>query len=83
MNSGKESLGESALSCRDYMDWLKYETAARAGGFNVICGVDEAGRGPLAGTVCAAAVVLAPGQVIDGVNDSKKTFRKEKERTFW
>lgn len=82
MNSGKESLGESALSCRDYMDWLKYETAARAGGFNVICGVDEAGRGPLAGPVCAAAVVLTPGQVIEGVNDSKKLSEKKREALF-
>ncbi len=64
------------------MEWLKYETAARNCGFNVICGVDEAGRGPLAGPVCAAAVILAPAQVIEGVNDSKKLSEKKREALF-
>lgn len=64
------------------MDWLQYETAARNSGFNIICGVDEAGRGPLAGPVCAAAVILAPGQIIDGVNDSKKLTEKKREILF-
>lgn len=40
-------------------------------GFNCICGVDEAGRGPLAGPVCAAAVILPVGAVIPGLDDSK------------
>ena len=43
-------------------------------GYNLVCGVDEAGRGPLAGPVCAAAVILKPDTVIEGLNDSKKHF---------
>ena len=41
-------------------------------GYKIICGVDEAGRGPLAGPVCAAAVILPPNAEIPGLNDSKK-----------
>jgi ribonuclease HII len=47
-----------------------------------IAGVDEAGRGPLAGPVVAAAVILPKGLVIDGVNDSKKLSAKQRERLF-
>ena len=46
------------------------------------CGVDEAGRGPLAGPVCAAAVILPEGVIIDGVNDSKKLSEKKRESLF-
>ena len=48
-------------------------------GTGVICGVDEAGRGPLAGPVYAAAVILPRGVVLDGVNDSKKLSEKKRE----
>lgn len=51
-------------------------------GFPVICGVDEAGRGPLAGPVCAAAVILPRGLEIEGVNDSKKLSEKKREALF-
>lgn len=64
------------------VDWHKYENAARAKGFKAICGVDEAGRGPLAGPVCAAAVILPPDCVIDGLNDSKKLSEKKREALF-
>lgn len=64
------------------MDWLEFEKKALEEGFSVICGIDEAGRGPLAGPVVAAAVVLHPGQVIDGVNDSKKLTEKKREALF-
>ena len=47
-----------------------------------LCGVDEAGRGPLAGPVCAAAVMLPPGLVIPGLNDSKKLTEKKREKLF-
>lgn len=47
-----------------------------------LCGIDEAGRGPLAGPVCAAAVVLPAGLVIDGINDSKKLTEKKRELLF-
>ena len=64
------------------MDWLKYEKEAIAKGYNSICGVDEAGRGPLAGPVCAAAVILPKGEIIEGVNDSKKLTEKKREALY-
>lgn len=64
------------------IDWLKYENEAKADGFNIVCGIDEAGRGPLAGPVCAAAVILPDGCIIDGVNDSKKLTEKKREQLF-
>lgn len=51
-------------------------------GFQVICGIDEAGRGPLAGPVCAAAVILPFGTDIPGLNDSKKLSEKKREALF-
>ena len=51
-------------------------------GFNCICGVDEAGRGPLAGPVCAAAVILPVGAVIPGLDDSKKLTEKKREALY-
>ena len=61
-------------------DLWKYEHEAFAAGYETVCGVDEAGRGPLAGPVCAAAVILPPDVQIDGLNDSKKlTDRKRRE----
>lgn len=64
------------------LDWLKFEKEAKANGFNAVCGVDEAGRGPLAGPVCAAAVILPEGKIIEGVNDSKKLSEKKREALF-
>ena len=51
-------------------------------GFTLLCGVDEAGRGPLAGPVCAAAVILPRGLVIEGLNDSKKLSEKRREALY-
>ncbi len=51
-------------------------------GYSIVCGVDEAGRGPLAGPVCAAAVILPPGLVIPGLNDSKKLSDKKRRALF-
>lgn len=59
-----------------------YEQAAGLSGFKFICGVDEAGRGPLAGPVCAAAVILPFGTEIEGLNDSKKLSEKKREQLF-
>ncbi len=59
-----------------------FEEAAKAKGFSFICGVDEAGRGPLAGPVCAAAVILPDGCDIPGLNDSKKLSEKKREALF-
>ncbi len=58
------------------------EQRCREAGFDVICGVDEAGAGPLAGPVYAAAVVLPMGLVIEGLNDSKKLTEKKREKLF-
>lgn len=51
-------------------------------GFAPVCGVDEAGRGPLAGPVCAAAVILPQGIEIEGLNDSKKLSEKKREALY-
>lgn len=64
------------------MDWLLYENEALSNGYKIICGVDEAGRGPLAGPVYAAAVILPEGHIVDGVNDSKKLSEKKREILF-
>ena len=61
---------------------MELESGLRAEGYALICGVDEAGRGPLAGPVCAAAVILPAGCIIDGVNDSKKLTEKKREALF-
>lgn len=63
------------------MDY-EYENQAFADGFSTVCGIDEAGRGPLAGPVCAAAVILPPGLEIDGLNDSKKLTEKKRDALF-
>ena len=64
------------------MNWLEYEQNALNNGFKFVCGVDEAGRGPLAGPVCAAAVILPSDTIIEGVNDSKKLSEKKREMLF-
>ena len=61
--------------------WV-YEREAFAKGYQAVCGVDEAGRGPLTGPVCAAAVILPAGLVIDGLNDSKKLSEKKREALY-
>lgn len=66
----------------EIINWHKYENETRSAGYKTICGVDEAGRGPLAGPVCAAAVILPEGCVIDGLNDSKKLTEKKREALF-
>jgi ribonuclease HII len=59
-----------------------YEKEAYNKGFNLVCGVDEAGRGPLAGPVCAAAVILPADTVIYGLDDSKKLSEKKREALY-
>ena len=64
----------------DHNDMWQIENAYYRKGLRLICGVDEAGRGPLAGPVCAAAVILPANLTIPGLNDSKKlTDRKRRE----
>ena len=64
------------------MSLYDFEHEKRAMGYKYICGVDEAGRGPLAGPVFAAAVILPWDYEIDGVNDSKKLSEKKREKLF-
>ena len=64
------------------MDLWELENRIYEEGFSRICGVDEAGRGPLAGPVFAAAVILPRGLVIDGLNDSKKLSGMRRETLF-
>ena len=64
------------------MDWLEYENKAYEQGFKTICGIDEAGRGPLAGPVFACAVILPKGHIVEGVNDSKKISEKKRDILF-
>lgn len=61
---------------------FEYETVARKAGFMAVCGVDEVGRGPLAGPVTAAAVILDPNNIPDGLNDSKKLTAKKREALY-
>lgn len=64
------------------MSLYDFEHEKHAQGYKYICGVDEAGRGPLAGPVFAAAVILPEDYEIGGVNDSKKLSEKKREKLF-
>jgi ribonuclease HII len=64
------------------MDIFQHDTSLREKGFKKIAGIDEAGRGPLAGPVVAAAVILPEGIRIEGLRDSKKVSEKEREDLF-
>ncbi len=63
-------------------DLWEYENRAYLSGYATVCGVDEAGRGPLAGPVCAAAVILPPNIHIEGLDDSKKLSDKRRRELF-
>lgn len=64
------------------LDMWEIESSYFKKGLKIICGVDEAGRGPLAGPVCAAAVILPAGLKIDGLDDSKKLSDKRRRELF-
>ena len=80
MSSGAASWGGSAL--KDPDDLFALEKQLHEEGYNLVCGVDEAGRGPLAGPVCAAAVVLPEDCDLPGLNDSKKLTEKKREALY-
>ena len=82
MNTVAVSSAESHSKGRDKMPDYEYEAKALSLGFMNVCGVDEAGRGPLAGPVYAAAVILPQGLVIEGLNDSKKLSEKKRELLY-
>ena len=79
MNTGAVKLDVSHSN--DLLERFAFDTAERSE-HGIICGIDEAGRGPLAGDVYAAAVVLPEGLVIDGLNDSKKLSEKKRELLY-
>ena len=64
------------------IDLWELENEIYDSGLRLLCGVDEAGRGPLAGPVYAAAVILPRGLIIEGLNDSKKLSEKKREELF-
>lgn len=64
------------------MDLIEYERSLVADISGIWCGVDEAGRGPLAGPVCAAAVILPENFELQGLNDSKKLTEKKREMLY-
>ncbi len=65
------------------MDPYEFDESVKRDGFKLIAGVDEAGRGPVAGPVVAAAVILPDSFRIKGIRDSKKVPEKEREYLFW
>ena len=73
---------QSALFITEPADLYLFERQATLRGFCRVAGIDEAGRGPLAGPVVAAAVILHPDRAITGVNDSKKLSERRRERLF-
>ena len=74
--------GKTTVTLPENFDWYAWERRAEAAGHGPVCGVDEAGRGPLAGPVCAAAVILPMDLSIPGLNDSKKLTEKKREALF-
>ncbi len=64
------------------IDWWSEERCARERGYQIICGIDEAGRGPLAGPVVAACVILPFGAQLDGVRDSKTLSPAQRDKAF-
>lgn len=64
------------------VDMLQYERSLQQAGFQLIGGIDEAGRGPLAGPVVVAGVIMPLNNIIDGVNDSKKLSAKKRDLLF-
>ena len=73
---------QTELFSNSAVDLLHFERQALGNGFRLVAGIDEAGRGPLAGPVVAAAVILPAGLLIKGVNDSKKLSPDTRERLF-
>ena len=81
---GKQAVTENRTPAEKpaHPDFWELETALHDRGLQLICGVDEAGRGPLAGPVCAAAVILPQGFLPDRLHDSKKLSEKKRELLF-
>ena len=72
----------TTVKVRERPELYEIEQTLRGNGLTLVCGVDEAGRGPLAGPVCAAAVILPPGLILEGLNDSKKLTEKKRDALY-
>jgi ribonuclease HII len=94
MREGRDVRASLPFCCRGLVVWrlmrfsremkpdFEFECAAHAKGYLRVAGVDEVGRGPLAGPVTAAAVVLDPAHIPEGLNDSKKLTKKARQRLY-
>lgn len=78
----KQTLNTKAETQIKYTPDLHFEQEAHEAGFAIVCGIDEAGRGPLAGPVVTAAVVLPEGYELAGLTDSKQLTAKKREKLF-
>ena len=78
----KEARLQSEIERVEKMRAFERDIVQRAGGSGLICGIDEAGRGPLAGPVAAAAVILPEDLVLPYLNDSKKVTEKRREMLY-
>ena len=81
MEKGQKTWNQVNETDEAWQLW-RYERACYEAGQTLVCGVDEAGAGPLAGAVYAAAVILPPYLCIEGLNDSKKLSAKKREQLF-
>ena len=70
------------MTTAEKVDLYEIENGLRQKGLSLICGIDEAGRGPLCGPVAAGAVILPEGTVIEGLNDSKKLSEKKRDLLY-
>lgn len=78
----KEARMQAEIERVEQMRAFEAEIVRKAGGSGLICGIDEAGRGPLAGPVAAAAVILPEDLILPYLNDSKKVTEKRREALF-
>lgn len=78
----KQTLSTKGDEPMKYIPDLHFEQAAHEAGYAAVCGIDEAGRGPLAGPVVAAAVILPAGYELAGLTDSKQLTAKKREKLF-
>ncbi len=70
------------MKSNEKIDNLQYENNLTQKGYNLIAGIDEVGRGPLAGPVCCACVIMPLDDIIEGVDDSKKISEKKREKLY-
>ena len=70
------------MKSNEKIDNLKYENNLTQKGYSLIAGIDEVGRGPLAGPVCCACVIMPLDDIIEGVDDSKKISEKKREKLY-